>query len=127
MLKSQRGAGLVEILIAILIFSLGISLAMRMLPESNVATTQGRNLTKATNLAQEKVEELMSVAYADADLASGTHVDPDNPLDHHFTRSWIVAENAPLQGMKRVAVTVSFQTANVDSSATLTTYITSRR
>jgi Tfp pilus assembly protein PilV len=127
MSSSQKGAGLVEILIAILIFSIGISLAMRMLPESNVATTQGRNLTKATNLAQEKVEELMSVAFSDADLTAGTHVDADNPLDHHFTRSWVVANDSPLQGMKRVAVTVSFQTANLDSSATLTTYITSRR
>ncbi|MBI4721069.1 MAG: hypothetical protein HY770_07620 [Chitinivibrionia bacterium] len=125
--NSQKGAGLVEILIAILIFSLGISLAMRMLPDSNMATTQGRNLTKATNLAQEKVEELMSVAYSDADLAAGTHVDPANPLDHHFTRSWMVADNAPLQGMKMVEVTVSFQTGKTDSSSTLTTYITSRR
>lgn len=127
MLNSQKGAGLVEILIAILIFALGISLAMRMLPDSNVATTRGRNITKATNIAQEKVEELMSIAFSDADLTAGTHVDPHNPIDAHFTRSWSVVDDAPIQGMKQVDVTVSFQTANMDSTVTLSTLLTSRR
>lgn len=127
MLNSQRGTGLVEILIAILIFALGISMAMRMLPDSNVATTRGRNITKATNLAQEKVEELMSIAFSDAELAPGTHADPHNPLDTHFTRSWVVVDDVPVPGMKQVDVTVSFQTANLDSTVTLNTLITSRR
>jgi Tfp pilus assembly protein PilV len=127
MLNSQKGAGLVEILIAILIFALGISMAMQMLPSSNVATTRGRNITKATNIAQEKVEELMSIAFSDADLTAGTHVDSDNPLDVHFTRSWAVVDNVPIQGMKKVDVTVSFQTASLDSTVTLSTLLTSRR
>lgn len=127
MLKSQKGAGLVEILIAILIFAVGISMAMRILPNSNVATTRGRNLTKATNLAQEKLEELMGISYSASDLDAGTHNDPDNPIEDHFTRSWVVASDYPIPGMKRVAVTVSFNTANPDSSVTLTTYLTSRR
>ena len=127
MLKSQNGMGLIEILIAIVLFGIGVSLALRTLPESNVAMTRGRNLTAATNFAQEKVEELMSIPFSAADLNSGDHDDPENPIDRSFTRSWTVTDDAPVSGMKTVAVSVSFETGSSDSVVTVTTFITSRR
>lgn len=127
MLKSDKGIGLVEILIALVLFGIGISFAMRTLPDSNVAMTRGRNLTTATNLAQEKIEELIAIPYTSGDLTAGTHVDADNPLDRHFTRSWVVTDDTPIQDMKTVAVTVSFQTGSPDSMVTVRTFITSRR
>ena len=127
MLKSQKGITLVEIMIALVIFGIGIGMAMRTLPESNVTTTRGRNMTIATNLAAEKVEELMGLTFSEADLAQGTHNDPDNPIDLHYERSWLVTDDVPMKGMKRVSVTVNFPTASADSSVTLDTFITSRR
>ncbi len=127
MLKSENGFGLIEILIALVLFGIGISFALRTLPDSNVAMTRGRNITTATNLAQEKIEELMGDTFSSTDLAAGNHADPVNPIDRHFTRSWSVTEDTPIQGMKTVAVSVSFETASRDSTVTLTTFITSRR
>lgn len=127
MKRSEKGIGMVEILIAMLIFGIGISAAIRTLPLSNRAASRSRNLTMATNLAQEKIEELMSIPYDDGDLTAGDHVDPDNPLDRIFTRTWSVIDNAPVTDMKRIDVTVSYETDNPDNSITLTTYLTSRR
>lgn len=127
MLKTNKGVGLIEILIALVLFGVGISLAMRTLPESNVAMTRGRNLTTATNLAQQKIEELMGMPFTNGDLTAGAHNDTENPIDRHFTRSWAVTDNAPVQGMKTVAVSVSFETASSDSTVTVRTFITSRR
>lgn len=127
MKRSEKGIGMIEILIAMLIFGIGITAAIRTLPVSNRAASRSRNLTMATNLAQEKIEELMSIPFDDADLAAGGHVDPDNPLDRIFTRTWSVANDVPLAEMKRVDVTVSYDTDNPDNSVTLTTYLTSRR
>ena len=127
MLKSQQGIGLIEILIALVLFGVGLSFALRTLPDSNVIMTRGRNITKATNLAQEKMEDLMAVPFSDAELAAGTHNDTENPIDRHFTRIWIVADDTPMQGIKTVNVTVEFETASKDSSVTVTTFITSRR
>lgn len=127
MLKSERGIGLIEILIAMVLFGIGLSFAMRTLPDSNVIMTRGRNITKATQFAQEKIEQLMAVPYGDADLTAGTHNDPDNPIDRTFTRTWTVTDDAPLQSMKTVDVTVTFQTGNPDSTVTVSTFITSRR
>jgi len=127
MLQSQKGIGLVEIIIAILIFSIGITAAMRTLPESNTATTRSRNLTVATNLAQEKIEELMGTPINDAQLSAGNHTDPLNPLERIFTRTWSVTDNVPLTDMKQVTVTASYTSGSNDNSVTLTTYLTSRR
>ncbi len=127
MLQSQKGIGLIEIIIAILIFGIGITAAMRTLPESNTATTRSRNLTVATNLAQEKIEQLMGTPLNDAQLSAGNHTDPLNPIERIFTRTWSVTDNVPLADMKHVTVTVSYTSGSNDNSATLTTYLTSRR
>jgi Tfp pilus assembly protein PilV len=126
-LRRDDGIGLVEIIIAMLIFAIGIAAAIQTLPVSNVSTTRSRNITLATNLAQEKIEELEAVPFGHADLAAGSHTDPDNPIDRHFTRSWNVTDDIPITGMKELDVTVSFNAMSADSSVTLTTFITSRR
>lgn len=127
MLQSQKGIGLIEIIIAILIFGIGISAAIRTLPDSNTATTRSRNLTLATNLAQEKIEELIGLPFSGADLSAGDHNDPQNPVQLHFTRTWSVTDNVPVSDMKQLTVTVSYESGSEDNSVTLTTYLTSRR
>jgi len=127
MLKSQRGVGLIEIVIAMLIFGIGISAALRTLPDSNFATTRARNVSVATNLAQEKIEALMGTSLSSTDLAAGTHNDPLNPLERHFTRTWTVTNNSPIVDMKRLSVTVTYAGRGNDRAVTLTTFLTSRR
>ncbi len=127
MFGSEKGIGLIEIVIAMLIFAIGITAAIRTLPVSNAATTRARNLTMATNLAQEKIEELMGAPFNDADLTAGVHNDPDNPLERIFTRTWNVTDNTPVADMKTVTVTVTYLSGSKDNSVTLSTYLTSRR
>lgn len=124
MLKSQRGASLVEIMVALVIFGVGITMAIRNLPEGNAKTTRSRNMSIAVNLAQEKMEDLLALPFGDADLSAGTHTDPDNPLRGHFTRSWTVVTDNPVVDMKSISVSVTFPTASADSIRTLSTYIT---
>lgn len=127
MLKCQRGASLVEIMVALVIFGIGLTMAIRNLPEGNAKTTRSRNMSIAVNLAQEKLEDLMALPYSDGDLTAGTHADPDNPLRGHFSRSWTVTDDTPLTGMKSVEVSVNFPTASADSVRTLRTFISSRQ
>lgn len=127
MLKSQKGVGLIEIIVAMLIFGIGISAAMRTLPDSNRATTRARNVSVATNLAQEKIEALMGTPLTSAELTAGTHNDPRNPLERVFTRTWTVTDNVPLVSMKRLVVTVTYAGGGNDRAVTLTTFLTPRR
>jgi prepilin-type N-terminal cleavage/methylation domain-containing protein len=127
MLKSQRGASLVEIMVALVIFGIGVTMAIRNLPEGNAKTTRSRNMSIAVNLAQEKLEDLMALPFTDADLTAGTHNDPDNPLRQHFNRSWTVVDDSPITDMKSVSVSVTFPTAGADDVRTLRTFISSRQ
>jgi len=127
MLKSEKGVGLIEIIIAMLIFAIGITAAIRTLPVSNAATSRANNLTKATNLAQQKIEELMGAPFNNADLTAGVHNDQDNPLERIFTRTWNVTDNDPVADMKTVTVTVTYLSGSNDNAVTLSTYLTSRR
>ena len=127
LVQSQRGVGMMEVLVGIILFSIGLSLVMRVLPSANYVTTRSRNITIATNLAQQKVEDLMSIPYSSADLNAGNHTDANNPIENTFSRSWTVVTDDPVAGMKRVGVTVSFETGSSDSTVTLQAYITSRR
>jgi hypothetical protein len=105
----------------------GITAAIRTLPVSNRSTTRARNLTTATNLAQQKIEELMGVPYNDAQLGAGTYNDADNPIERIYTRTWTVTDNDPIQDMKTVTVNVTYLSGSKDNTVTLSTYITSRR
>lgn len=127
MLKSEKGIGLIEIIIAMLIFAIGITAAIRTLPVSNTATTRARNLTMATNLAQQKIEELMGSPFNDVELTAGAHNDQDNPIERIYTRAWAVTDNDPVVDMKTVTVTVTYLAGDTDRSVTLSTYLTSRR
>ena len=126
-MMNQRGMSLIEAMIAILIFGIGITIAMRTMPASSAKTSRSRNMTIAINLAQEKTEDLMSLLYSDADLAVGNHTDVGNPIRGHFRRAWTVLDATPVPSMKTVTVTVSFPTASADSIRTLRTIISKRR
>ena len=125
--RNEKGASVVEIMVAMLIFGIGLVAAIRVLPESSAKTTRSRNKTIAVNIAQEKVEDLMASGYQAADLAAGDHDDPDNPIRNHYLRTWTVTDDTPVVGMKMISVSVTFPTASADSVATLRTYKTSRQ
>jgi len=127
MWRNEKGASVVEIMVALVIFGVGLVAAARVLPESSAKTTRSRNKTIAVNIAQEKIEELMSDGYQHADLAAGNHDDPDNPVSGHYNRTWTVTDDTPVVDMKMISVSVTFPTSGADSVATLRTYKTSRQ
>jgi prepilin-type N-terminal cleavage/methylation domain-containing protein len=125
--RNQRGTSVVEIMVALVIFGIGVVAAVRMLPQSSAKTTHSRNKTIAVNIAQEKIEELMADGYKDADLNAGDHDDTANPISGHFNRTWSITDDTPVTGMKMISVSVKFPTSGADSVATLRTYKTSRQ
>lgn len=125
--RNQKGSSLVEIMVALVIFGIGVVAAARMLPQNSARKTHSRNRTVAVNLAQEKVEELMAEGFKDAELTAGDHDDAANPISNHFERSWSITDDTPVVDMKLISVTVSFPAAGADSAVTLRTYKSSRQ
>jgi prepilin-type N-terminal cleavage/methylation domain-containing protein len=117
----HRGFTLVEMMIALLVFGIGLVALAQTMPQGLSMRDRARRMSVATNLAQQEVERLRSVPYDDPLLSAGTHTDPMGPIDGAFTRSWVVVDDSPVENMKTVTVTVSFPTSSPDSMAILTT------
>ena len=122
--RNNRGFTLMEILIAVAIFSIGI-LAVAKLQLWNVKNnTTGNITTMATMLGRAQIEELKGVSDVTT-LADGA--DPNNPVDADgnpggiFTRTWTVTN--PLGGSttRRIDVTVSWNRQGQNRSVVLTT------
>ena len=120
---NERGLSLIEILIAIAIFSIGI-LGVAQLQISNIRNnTSGNITTLATMLARQQMETLKAEGDVTT-LADGA--DPNNPIDENgnaggiFTRSWIVTN--PLGGStsRHLAVTVSWNRQGQNRSVVFT-------
>jgi prepilin-type N-terminal cleavage/methylation domain-containing protein len=119
----RRGFTLVEMMIALVLFGLGMMALAQALPNGLSVRDKARRMSVATSMAQEEVERLRDLPWTHADLDAGVHQDPENPVDNAFRRSWQVQTDTPVTDMKRVSVTVTFPTDSADSQAVVTTLI----
>ena len=102
--QRRDGFTLIEILIAMGIFTaaiLGVAISTTSVIKANQSSY---STTIAINLAQDKLEELKALP---ASLASGGPV-TDTINGETFSRSWTVTSDSPITGMKRIDVTVTW-------------------
>lgn len=121
--NNERGLSLIEIVIAVGIFSIGI-LAVAQLQMWNVRNnTTGNITTMATMLARQQMETLK----AEADVTTlSSDADPNNPIGADgnpggmFTRTWAVSN--PLGGStsRQLTVTVGWNRRGQNRSVVLT-------
>ncbi|MFQ6091423.1 MAG: prepilin-type N-terminal cleavage/methylation domain-containing protein [bacterium] len=96
----EQGFTLVEVMVTMVIFSitsLGLTLLMVAMIGSNDYANQ---LTEATQLAEDKLEELKNECCL--------IVEPGTETIGQFTRAWSFVDNFPVNGLMKVTVTVSW-------------------
>jgi prepilin-type N-terminal cleavage/methylation domain-containing protein len=110
--KAERGVTLIEMMVALAIFSVGALGLVRLLYASFEGNASAKHFTQATALAQSKLDALMMQRYDAAALTAGTHNEATSigPLgtpynatggaagsftanDGTFARSWTVTES----------------------------------
>ena len=102
---NKEGFTLVEIMVAIIVFSIGLLIFISLniaIIKSNVFS---KAITYATNLAQEKIEQLKNTPYANITNQTETGIG----LNNAFTRTTTVQEGVPQANMKTITVTVTWQ------------------
>ena len=103
---NQRGLTLIEILIAIVILSIGILGIGAMQMASTRGNFFSHYLTQACYVAQDRLEFLNHLPYDDALLTTGIHNDGNTTLSGiAFSRSYEVANNGDL---KTITYTVAW-------------------
>jgi prepilin-type N-terminal cleavage/methylation domain-containing protein len=116
-LSRKNGFSLLEVLIALLLFAVGILAIGGIQIGSIRGNSFSQEVTQATVLSQEKLEELKRMPFDDSNLGIG-HYDEGVLSDSRFSRSY---EVEPISlTLKAVRVTVSW-TENIDHSVSLST------
>jgi type IV pilus assembly protein PilV len=123
LVNRDAGFTLIEVLISLAIFSIGILAVASMQYWSVHNTTAGNVLTQATNLARAKMEDMKNASNITA-LTNGsdaTSLDEDGNAGGIFTRSWVVTN--PLGGStsRQIQVNVNWSRLGQNRSVVLTT------
>jgi type IV pilus assembly protein PilV len=121
--KGNKGFTLIEVLITMAIFSIGVLAVASMQYWSVRNTASGNIMTTAANLARAQMETLKSVPDVTT-LVNGA--DPNNPIDADgnpggaFTRTWVVTNPLGGSGSRQIQVTVGWSRYGQSRSAVLT-------
>jgi type IV pilus assembly protein PilV len=92
MIKQDNSAGftLIELVVAILVFALGIMGIMKMHSASVQSNNYSMQLTEAVNIAEDKMETLRGLSFTSNTMSVGAHntqiISIDNPNDAKNTR-----------------------------------------
>lgn len=120
--SDEKAMTMVELLIVCVILGIAFLGIAGLFPLGTSNLSESRMRTVAADLAQERMEELLSLRSNDADLNSGNHTDPDNPVRTTFNRYWTVTDNTPVTGMKMIEVTVTYPHGAGTRDVTVVTY-----
>jgi len=87
-LAGQQGFTLLEVMIALVIFAVGVLGLAAMQIDFIQGNDTARELTEAANRASDKIEQLMSVGYTDSDL--DVNANPHTEAGGGYNLSWTV-------------------------------------
>jgi prepilin-type N-terminal cleavage/methylation domain-containing protein len=120
-MQREDGFTLVEVMIAVAIFSIGILATWALQNGSTRGNTKSRHLTAAAMSASDRLERLVHLPYTHADLTAGGHTPAaeadgiDNNYDGQIDEpgeagalrlSWQVVDDAPIVRTKTITVNV---------------------
>jgi type IV pilus modification protein PilV len=117
-LKKANGFTLLEVLVAMAIFAVGMLAVASLQVNSLWGTARADTTSEAIMWATDRIEQLKALPYDDSLLTSGTHIpssgDPIN--DTIYSASWTVTNNTtsstvPVPNTKTVAVTITWNDA----------------
>ncbi len=107
-LASRAGFTLIEVLVAVSIFAVGmLGLAAGAISIMRANKTAEFH-TMATTLVQEKLEQLKSTSVAFVSSCTTNCETAPTDLGVTFTRTWDVVLNQPQSGLKQITVTIQW-------------------
>ncbi len=109
MRKKEQGFTIVEVMIALSIFSIGILGVAAMQTSSVTGNASAMGYTEGSTWAMDQVESLMNLPYNHANLATTCSPCSRTSPDGVYTIDWTVTLPGPIPRTKQVDVTVSWE------------------
>jgi type IV pilus assembly protein PilV len=108
-----KGFTLIEVLMVMTIFSIGILAVAAMQITSTKGNASARRMTEATALAEKQIENLMQLPYdhADLDPANNPHVSTQGPYSVNWNVTEIDLDSNGTNDSKKVKIAVNWRYA----------------
>jgi type IV pilus assembly protein PilV len=105
---NQNGFTLIEVLITMVLFSVALLGAAGLVVGIMQGNAHGINLTTATTLAQDQMEEIRRLGYSSTPISDTTNSEPYNSISGYslFRRVTHTDVDNPAPNMKTITVTV---------------------
>jgi type IV pilus assembly protein PilV len=126
-MPNSNGYLLLEILIAVAIFSIGFLAVGTLIVSTTSTNTSSHLFTQAALLAAETLEFLKKEPVSD--LVPNTYSDSNNPINEWgnsggiFTRTWVIDDPIGYNTSRRIRVTVSWERLGQSQRVELTSII----
>jgi len=121
LLKGEGGFTLLELMVSLAIMSIGMLGVVAMFVYAIGGNAEGRNLSRATNLASKKIEELKLTTYANLDSDAAGQFAPA-PDDNFKIRYWTV-QDIPELNKRKATVSVTWEIKGITHEVKMTSEI----
>jgi prepilin-type N-terminal cleavage/methylation domain-containing protein len=113
--RNIKGFTLIELVIAILVFAIGIMGVAKMQSESVRANSYSMQLTEAVNIAQDHLENLRGLAFTHTSMSTTAH-NTSSPAFRGLTYnlSWRIADPGTTPPSRNVFVFVRWQDKSIN-------------
>ena len=118
--RAETGFSLIEIMFALAFLGVGLMAIAQTIPLATHQIVTSKMVSNGVAAGQAKMEELRMEPYSSALLSAGSHGDTTG----HYVRSWVVQDNVPMNGTKRVDLTVSWTSSAGIQTAHMATLVT---
>ncbi len=119
----EQGSSLIEVLVAVLIFTVAFLSIAEMVMYSIAVARNADMTTSLTAAAVDKLEELRSLDYDDVGLTAVAPTDPQEdpmPGNADVSRMWTIEDDFPYAGLKRITVVTTMMNTTFGASRSLT-------
>jgi type IV pilus assembly protein PilV len=103
--QNCNGFTLIEVLIAMAIFAIGILGVAKMQISAINSNASTRKYTEASTWGASQIESIMEIPYDDPALADGT---TDNVTHEIYTVNWTITDADPIPNVKKISLIVTW-------------------